>query len=263
MFLLAGGTQASPPFRPQTCGEMAAYALRCSRSLCLHVLLAHIHYKPPSHPQAETAAAAPTAASAPDEQAGADRTASVGKRAMVSDEAASSGNSGEETQWVQYEQEEDAKRRKLSVKQKRRARRRADKRAAQSTAEAGLPGLTAARRQLQSASRRRWCWSSASSWRRASCSRSSALLLPSPSPPSPNASLPLPALAARRLIQSCTQHGGAAFRQRTARWSGAGLSLLTLAACLFAAVVNVSSPPICLLTCGRSAAHAMRSALTS
>ena len=82
--------------------------------------------QPLSHSQAETAAApAAAAAEAPDEKAGVERTASVGKRAKESDEEGTSPGSGEEAQWVQYEQEVDAKRRKLSVAQKRRARRKA------------------------------------------------------------------------------------------------------------------------------------------
>jgi hypothetical protein len=84
--------------------------------------------QPLSHPQAETAAAAAAAAETPDEKAGVERTASGGKRAKESDEEGTSPSGSDEAKWVQYEQEVDAKRRKLSVKQKRRARKRAGRR---------------------------------------------------------------------------------------------------------------------------------------
>jgi hypothetical protein len=82
--------------------------------------------QPLSH-QAETAAAA--AAETPDEKAGVERTAgSGGKRAKESDEEVTSPSGEDEAKWVQYEQEVDAKRRKLSVAQKRRARKKAGRR---------------------------------------------------------------------------------------------------------------------------------------
>jgi hypothetical protein len=84
--------------------------------------------QPLSH-QAETAAAA--AAETPDEKAGVERTAgSGGKRAKESDEEVTSPSGEDEAKWVLYEQEVDAKRRKLSVAQKRRARKKAGRRAA-------------------------------------------------------------------------------------------------------------------------------------
>jgi hypothetical protein len=81
--------------------------------------------QPLSHPQAVTVAAA--AAEASDEKAGVERTASVGKRAKESDEEVTSPSGEDEAKWVQY-QEEEAKRRKLSVKQKKRAKKRAGRR---------------------------------------------------------------------------------------------------------------------------------------
>ena len=82
---------------------------------------------------AETAAAASAAAGTPDEKAGVERTASGGKRAKESDEEVTSPSGSDEAKWVQYEQEVDAKRRKLSVKQKRRARKRAERRGVDET----------------------------------------------------------------------------------------------------------------------------------
>jgi hypothetical protein len=112
--------------------------------------------QPPSHPQAVTVAAA--AAEAPDEKAGVERTVSVGKRAKECDEEVTSTSGEDEAKLVQYaEKEVDAKRRKLSVAQKRRARKKAGKREAEEDgARDAVDPIAALQAQAVTLSRREW-----------------------------------------------------------------------------------------------------------